>query len=84
MKQLIALASRVGVSRSSLYYQPVGESEENLRFMRLIDEQFTRAPFYGSRKMTAHFPFPGARQGNRPFRFDPGQGTAYGPKTYPL
>ena len=30
----------------------VGESEGNLRFMRLIDEQYTRAPFYGSRKMT--------------------------------
>jgi putative transposase len=35
-----------------LYYELVGESEENLRFMRLIDEQYTRAPFYGSRKMT--------------------------------
>ena len=42
----------LGLSRSGLYYEPVGESEENLRFMRLIDEQYTRAPFYGSRKMT--------------------------------
>ena len=30
----------------------VGESEENLRLMRLLDEQYTRAPFYGSRRMT--------------------------------
>jgi putative transposase len=42
----------LGVNRSGVYYEPVGESEENLRFMRLLDEQYTRAPFYGSRKMT--------------------------------
>jgi putative transposase len=41
-----------GVNRSGLYYQPVGESEENLRLMRLLDEQYTRVPFYGSRRMT--------------------------------
>ena len=43
----------LGVNRTSLYYQPLGESQENLRLMRLIDEQYTRAPFYGSRRMTA-------------------------------
>jgi putative transposase len=43
----------LGVNRASLYYEPAGESQENLRLMRLIDEQYTRAPFYGSRKMTA-------------------------------
>jgi len=42
----------LGVNRSGLYYQAVGESEENLLLMRLLDEQYTRAPFYGSRKMT--------------------------------
>ena len=42
----------LGVNRSELYYEPVGESEENLRLMRLMDEQYTRTPFYGSRKMT--------------------------------
>ena len=41
----------LGVNRSGLYYEPVGESEENLRLMRLLDEQYTRTPFYGSRKM---------------------------------
>jgi putative transposase len=41
----------LGVSRASLYYQPVGESEENLRLMRRIDEQYTRRPFYGARRM---------------------------------
>lgn len=29
----------------------VGESEETLNLMRLIDEEYTRHPFYGSRKM---------------------------------
>lgn len=41
----------LGVNRSSLYYEPVGESEENRRLMRWIDEQYTRRPFYGSRRM---------------------------------
>jgi len=44
----------VGLSRSSWYYQPAGENEENLVLMRLIDEQYTRAPFYGWRRMTAY------------------------------
>ena len=43
----------LGINRASLYYEPVGESEENLRLMRLIDKQYTKAPFYGSRRMTA-------------------------------
>ena len=42
----------LGVNRSGLYYRPVGESAENLRLMRWIDEQYTRRPFYGSRRMT--------------------------------
>jgi putative transposase len=41
----------LGVSRASLYYAPAGDSEENLRLMRMIDEQYTRTPFYGSRRM---------------------------------
>lgn len=44
----------LGVSRAGLYYRPVGESAENLRIMRLIDETYTLRPFYGVRKMTAH------------------------------
>ena len=41
----------LGVNRSGLYYEPMGESEENLGLMRLLDEQYTRTPFYGSRRM---------------------------------
>lgn len=41
-----------GLSRSGLYYQPRGESELNLELMRLLDEQYTRTPFFGVPKMT--------------------------------
>jgi putative transposase len=43
----------LGLNRSSLYYEPTAESAENLRLMRLLDEQFTACPFYGSRRLTA-------------------------------
>jgi putative transposase len=41
------------LSRSSLYYQPAPETADNLRLMRLIDQEYTAHPFYGSRRMTA-------------------------------
>ena len=41
-----------GISRSGLYYRAVEESAENLELMRLLDEQYTRTPFYGVRRMT--------------------------------
>ena len=44
----------VSISRSVYYYQPTGESELNLRLMRLIDEQFLKTPFYGTRQMARH------------------------------
>jgi len=50
----------VGLNRSTLYYEPVPETAENLGLMRLIDEQYTRHPFYGSRRMTRWL----ARQGH--------------------
>jgi putative transposase len=43
----------VDLSRSSFYYRSLGEDEYNLYLMRLLDEQFTRTPFYGARKMQA-------------------------------
>jgi len=50
---LVRQCELVGLPRSSLYYQPRGVSEENLLLMRLMDEQYTRTPFYGIRRMTA-------------------------------
>ena len=43
----------LGVNRAGLYYQPRGESAENLGLMRLLDEQYTPTPFYGRRRMRA-------------------------------
>ena len=43
----------LGVARSSVYYEPQSESEQDLQLMRLLDEQYTRTPFYGIRRMTA-------------------------------
>jgi len=41
------------ISRSGLYYQSVGISEEDLTLMKLIDRQYLATPFYGARKITA-------------------------------
>jgi putative transposase len=50
---LVRQCSLLGVSRSSLYYQPVPDSAEDLELMALMDRQYLKTPFYGSRKMTA-------------------------------
>lgn len=42
----------LSLSRSSLYYRPQSESEENLQLMKMIDQQYLNTPFYGSRKLT--------------------------------
>jgi len=43
----------LGIHRSGVYYEPAGETSLNLELMRMIDEQYTQTPFYGSRRMTA-------------------------------
>lgn len=43
----------LGLNRSTLYYQPEPVSDEDIRMMRLIDEIYTRCPFYGSRRISA-------------------------------
>ena len=44
----------LGLPRSSYYYHPQAESEENLVLMELLDKQYLRTPFYGVRKMRCH------------------------------
>ena len=39
--------------RASYYFTPAGETAENLALMRLIDAQYLKTPFFGSRQMTA-------------------------------
>jgi len=41
----------VSISRAGVYYCAAPESKENLDFMRLIDEEYLRHPFYGSRRL---------------------------------
>lgn len=43
----------LGLHRSGLAYERAPESVANLALMRLLDEQYTRCPFYGVRRMTA-------------------------------
>lgn len=45
-----------GVSRASVYRRPIEreQDEEDLLLCRLIDEEYTRRPFYGSRRMAVH------------------------------
>lgn len=45
----------LGVSRSGLYYAPIKESEENLKLMRLMDEQYLKTPFYGVERLLVLF-----------------------------
>jgi putative transposase len=42
----------LGLSRSSLYYEPAAETAENVRLMGLIDQEYTARPFLGSRRLT--------------------------------
>jgi putative transposase len=43
----------LGLPRSSYYYDSQGDDGYNLSLMNLIDEQFTKTPFYGVERMTA-------------------------------
>ena len=58
----------VGMSRSSWYYRPRGESERNLALMRVIDELYLEMPWYGSRQMTRELRRAGHRIGRKRVR----------------
>jgi putative transposase len=49
---LVSQCRLLGISRSSLYYQPADISQEDLALMKLLDQQYLATPFYGSRRMT--------------------------------
>ena len=42
----------LGLAAASYYYRAEPEPAQNLRYMRWLDEEYTRYPFYGVRKMT--------------------------------
>lgn len=58
---IAAQCELLGLPRSSYYYEPAPESAENLRLMRLIDEQYLATPFFGSRRMAKHLVRAGQR-----------------------
>jgi len=55
----------LGLNRSTLYYEPAAETEENLALMRLLDEEYTRHPFKGSRRMALWLSEQTGREVNR-------------------
>jgi putative transposase len=44
------------ISRSALYYTPVGVNAENLKLMNEIDRVFTKYPFFPFRDHAVHNP----------------------------
>ena len=44
----------LSISRSSFYYELMGETAMNLDLMVVIDTQFLETPFYGVQQMTWH------------------------------
>lgn len=50
---IVRQCALLSISRSSVYYRPVGVSQEDLTLMNLIDRQYLTTPFYGSRRMAA-------------------------------
>ena len=65
---LVRQCGLLGVSRSSQYYEPLGESAENLALMRCLDELHLAYPFYGSRQMARHLRREGAVAGRHRVR----------------
>ena len=43
----------LGLARSGVYDQPVGNRAEDLQLMRWLDEPYTATPFDGVRRLTA-------------------------------
>ena len=84
----------LGVARSSYYYQPTPAKPEDLQLMRLLDEQYLRTPFYGSRRMTVWLQQQGYRVNRKRVQrlmqvmglvgVAPGPGTSQSHPTHPL
>jgi putative transposase len=56
------------ISRSSIYYTPVGMNAETLKLMHEIDRVFTKYPFFGSRQIAAYLPQSGFSAGRHRVR----------------
>ncbi|MDZ7878727.1 MAG: IS3 family transposase [Saprospiraceae bacterium] len=48
----------IGINRSDYYYEPQGESAENLAIMAALDKLHTDYPTYGVKRMVVNLPEP--------------------------
>jgi len=62
---IIVQAELLGISRSSVYFQPLGLSEEDKSLMNEIDGLYTKCPFFGSRKIAKELSRSKAKKINR-------------------
>jgi len=73
------------ISRSSIYYTPVGFDQATIDLMHEIDRIFTKYPFFGSRQIAAYLPQSGFSAGRHRVRRLMGimglQGIYKGPNT---
>ena len=51
---IIQQCELLGISRSGYYYTPCPADKATLDLMNIIDKQYTKTPYYGSRKMSAY------------------------------
>ncbi len=58
----------VEISRSSVYYTPVGFDQATIALMHEIDRIFTKYPFFGSRQIAAYLPQSGFSAGRHRVR----------------
>jgi putative transposase len=58
----------LGLNRSMVYYRPCGLNTSDGTVMRLMDEQYTRTPYYGVERMTAWLRRVGIRIGHNRVR----------------
>lgn len=58
----------LGVNRSSYYYEPKLIDEETLLLMRLVDEIYTKHPYFGSRQMVNYLRLMGHEVGRSKIR----------------
>lgn len=58
----------LGVNRSSYYYEPVAIDEVTLQLQRVVDEVYTRFPFFGSRQMMRYLQARGYEIGRNKIR----------------
>ncbi len=56
------------INRSSYYYEPVPIDEDTLALMRIVDETYTKYPFFGTRQMVSYLQRQGVETGRTKMR----------------